>query len=441
MDGERGSYRRPKKSVTETHRLRRFLGRNVVKNLFLLFTTLIVVFAVAELILRQVYHPENLGSVVLFDRELGWTLKPDASLRSVDRARGLDYWIHTNSLGMREREISIRKRPGTERIMITGDSITFGTGVEAEQRFSDFLGRALGENVEVVNTGVCGWGSDQELRHYETFGRRLEPDIVIVTLTMANDVLNNMLDHLFLGSAPKPRFVFDRGSLVLDEHTLERPKPQLRHRIKNNLRKSRVLLFVKRRIDELRYDRRMTHACERPPSGFEKEGVEKVYSHWSVYESSYRAPLEKAWRVTEAVLERFARRCDEDGARLIVFAFPLKLEVDDEWRNGLFTHFDIDSTQFDFNKPYERLAGFCERRGIEYIYPLKMFRETSRKKSLYFERDPHPNVYGHGTAARALLGHLQRRHGLEFEIAESDRRFFDISAPPRQTDLETIHDR
>ena len=426
MDKEQNSYQRPEETASGRNGMRAVLGRNVVKSTLLLGGTLFLVFVASELVLRRVYHPENLASVVCFDAELGWTLRPNARLRSVDELRGLDYWIRTNSLGMRDREISVQKRPGTRRIMITGDSITFGTGVDAERRFSDFLDRALGEDIEVVNSGVCGWGNDQELLHYEAIGTRLEPDIVIVTVTMANDVINNMLDHLFLGSAPKPKFVVEQDSLVLVEQTLEQPRPQLSHRVKNTLRKSRVLLFVKRGLDALSYERRMTHTCEKPPIGFGKSGVEKVYSHWSVYESSYRGRLDEAWRVTEAIVARFSKRCEENGARLIVFAFPLKLEVDDAWRNGLLTHFDIDSTWFDFGKPYKRLASFCEDHRIEFIYPLETFRQTSRSRRLYFEKDSHPNVYGHVTAARVLLDYLNERHGLVFEIAESDRAFFEF---------------
>jgi len=95
-------------------------------------------------------------------------------------------------------EVVREKKPGTKRILIIGDSIAFGTGVDAEWRFSDFLSRALGDDVEVINAGVCGWGTDQELLYYEKAGKDLDADIVILTFTMANDVLNNMLDHLFL---------------------------------------------------------------------------------------------------------------------------------------------------------------------------------------------------------------------------------------------------
>ena len=407
------------------------------KNMLLLLGTLFLLFAVSEIVLREVYHPENLESIIRFDETLGWTLKPNADVRSVDNETGLDYRIRTNSLGLRDRQISKEKRAGTRRVLIIGDSIAFGTGVDAEWRFSDFLSRALRNDVDVVNAGVCGWGTDQELLYYEKAGSELAPDVVIVTFTMANDVLNNVLDHLFLGSAPKPRFVMRDGNLALEKTKIESPSPRLDHRIKNALRRSRVLLFAKRRIDAFRYEGRVKREGAKGHAGFDKDGLERDYSHWSVYESSYGPQFEEAWTVTEAILDRLSRRCSEDGAELIVFAFPLKLEVDDDWRRELLHHFGVDSTLLDFARPYERLERICRERGIEFVYPLESFREKSRSRKLYFERDSHPDVYGHAAAAGVLLNLLHDKFLMNFQIAETDRVYVEpvLGDPGRKSAL------
>jgi hypothetical protein len=402
-----------------------------LSNALLLVATVLIVVCAAEVVSRAFYHPENLDSVVRFDNVLGWSLEPRASLRSVDNDEGLDYRIRTNSLGMREREVEREKKPGTKRILIIGDSIAFGTGVDAEWRFSDFLSRAFGDDVEVLNAGVCGWGTDQELLYYETKGRDLHPDIVILTFTMANDVLNNMLDHLFLATAPKPRFVLERNSLVLEAGTLEPPRPSFERRVKNTLRRSRALLFTKRRIDALRYESRVKHEGSPSHRGFDKEGLEKNYSHWSVYEASYPPQFEAAWRVTEALIARFSRDCANDGAEFLVFAFPLKLAVDENWRSGLIRHFSLDPSRFDFERPHERLSAFCGARGIYYLYPIDAFREASGGRSLYFDRDTHPNRWGHALAAEVLLEDLHRRDGLEYSVAEADRQLLGPQGPSR----------
>jgi hypothetical protein len=406
-----------------------------LKNSLLLAGSIILTLAAAEAVLRAVYHPENLEPVVCFDRALGWSLEPRANIRSSDYQTGLDYRIRTNSLGMREREVELRKRAGRKRVLIVGDSIAFGTGVEAEWRFSDFLSRALGEDVEVLNAGVCGWGTDQELLYFERMGRKLDPDLVILTFTMANDVVNNMLDHLFLGSAPKPRFVLRDGELRLERETLAPRKIRIGQRARNVMKKSRLLLFAKRRLAMLGYERRLKHAKDdaqgtassrsRRQAGFDREGLENAYSHWSVYESSYGPELEEAWRVTEAILERFSRACASAGADLLVFAFPLKLEVDRAWRTELYEHFAIDSTSLDFERPYDRLADSCAQRRIDFLYPLETFQTASQVHRLYFKRDSHPDPWGHAAAAGALLSELRGRYALNFHLAGADREFIE----------------
>jgi hypothetical protein len=307
---------------------------------------------------------------------------------------------------------------------VIGDSIAFGTGVEADLRFSGFIDRALGKDIEVLNAVVCGWGNDQELIYFESAGRLLKPDVVVLTLTIANDVVNNMLDHLFLGSAPKPRFAFGGGAIELDEATLSPPAPPVRHRLRNLLKHSRLFVFVKRRFDAAVRKHEVADAADRRPSGFDKAGLEKNYSHWSVYERFYDGEFETGWKLTEAIIDRFADVCRRDGIELIVFAFPLKIEVDESWRKDLIEHHEIDPARLDFLKPYRRLAEFCNSRGIEFIYPFDEFSLASKERSLYFTKDSHPNQFGNAVAAQVLLDALHDRHDFAFSVAKPDLDYF-----------------
>jgi hypothetical protein len=398
-----------------------------MKNLSLFVGSILVLCLLAEGILRFVYHPENMGTVIRFDPRLGWSLKPGSYLRSVDNKRGLDYRIRVNSQGMREREIAPDKKSTKKRILLIGDSIAFGTGVDAEWCLSSFMDRALGSDIEVLNGGVCGWGTDQELIYYESFARDLHPDVVVLCMTMANDVINNMLDHLFLESAPKPRFVLDGDSIKLAQEELCAPDIPLSRRIRNCLKHhSRLLVFVKRRIDKLKYNFALKDDPECMPSGFEKEGLDRAYSHWSVYEKSYGTCLEEAWCITEALIERFAFLCREDGVALIIFAFPLKIEIDEKWRRELMNHYDIEASRFDFQKPFRRLKDFCRCHDIEFIYPLDEFEAAAERRCLYFENDSHPNQFGHAEAAHVMLKLLREKYEMPFRVSEPDIAYFPL---------------
>lgn len=93
---------------------------------------------------------------------------------------------HTNSLGFRDtREYSLTKSPGTFRILVLGDSVTFGHGALYETSYPYLLEQRLREwrpdvKWEVWNLGVPGYNTAQELASLNEVGERYAPDLVIV---------------------------------------------------------------------------------------------------------------------------------------------------------------------------------------------------------------------------------------------------------------------
>jgi hypothetical protein len=372
-------------------------------NATVLIVTILVLLLGAEGVLRVVYHPPVLGGVIRYDPVLGWSLRPGASVQTDVTERGIRNHIAVNSLGLREREVARTAPPGRRRILILGDSIVFGSGLDAGERFSDVLGRALGDEAEVINAGVPGWGNDQELLFYERTLRALRPHFVVLTFTGNNDVVNNALTGALLEGGAKPRFEL-AGDTLLVHSPAPDPKPGARARVRAALRHSRLLVFTVRRLKRVSYRHRVQEEAARVYHGFE---AYRHLSHWSVYETPGSDAVESAWRVTEAILARFAADCRADSTRLIVFAMPLKLEVDDAWREELVRGTGADASRLDMLRPYRRLSAFCADHGIEYYYPLEEFRAAAVRETLYFDKDSHPNVRGNALAAAFLRGILR----------------------------------
>ncbi len=76
------------------------------------------------------------------------------------------------------------------RIMIIGDSLTYGTGVLQEMTYSKLIEKVLCEKyrVETLNLGVCGNNSSQVLNVVNKFLIPLKPDLVIYGVCL-NDFL------------------------------------------------------------------------------------------------------------------------------------------------------------------------------------------------------------------------------------------------------------
>lgn len=92
----------------------------------------------------------------------------------------------TNSCGMRQEEVQLKKPKNTYRIAIIGDSFTFGWGVEENETFSHHLEKNLSQvyggklKFEVLNFGVPGYSTFQEVAAFKEKGIDFDPDAVIV---------------------------------------------------------------------------------------------------------------------------------------------------------------------------------------------------------------------------------------------------------------------
>ena len=137
-------------------------------------------------------------------------------------------FVTINSAGFRDREHSLAKPPDTVRIAVLGDSFAEAVQVPLEKTFWSVLEGELqrrhvfGERqVEVLNFGISGHGTAQQLQVLRHYVWPYEPDLVLLAFFAGNDVRNNSRqlesDHV------KPFFAVQHGELILDERFLQHP--------------------------------------------------------------------------------------------------------------------------------------------------------------------------------------------------------------------------
>jgi len=142
------------------------------------------------------YHPTR-----------GWALRPN--LRDVPAFGGKT--LSSNSRGLRgAREYSLVKPAGFSRIVVLGDSFTFGEDVGDDETWPRRL-EELMPGTEVLNLGVHGYGHDQMLLYLREEGLKYRPDVVVVGF-LPDDMERNVV--AFRDYA-KPRFVLRGGQLAL----------------------------------------------------------------------------------------------------------------------------------------------------------------------------------------------------------------------------------
>ncbi len=166
------------------------------KTLLFSLLTLFVFFLTAEVIFRvigfQRIFPERafiLNPELSYpkyykkDAELFWRIRPNQTIKGKFFVDGV-YKI--NSKGYRDYEFSENKAPDKKRIIIMGNSCTFGWKVDLEDTYSKRLEKLLNQELpepkfEVINAGMTGYSTYQGLRLLKREILKLHPDIIIIS--------------------------------------------------------------------------------------------------------------------------------------------------------------------------------------------------------------------------------------------------------------------
>ena len=155
---------------------------------------------------KQDTIPRSIGE---FNELLGWWHKPNA--QATTNTVGFEVEYKINSKRLRDDEASYVKPNGIFRIVLVGDSRTFGFGVPIEKHFSKLL-EGYFENVEVINMGVAGFGVDQELLMLRYEGVKYHPDLVLAYVAHYSNYRHL---HTVRWGKEKPKFQVKEGNLVL----------------------------------------------------------------------------------------------------------------------------------------------------------------------------------------------------------------------------------
>lgn len=184
-------------------------------NLLVLVVTLALAWGAAE-----AYVAYAVDDGMQFDLEM-WRYARLIKRQSANPAIGHEHTPNTrahlmgadvviSSQGLRDREFPLAPPPGRTRILMLGDSLAFGWGVEAHQTSSkrlEELLRASGRDVEVINTGVGNYNTEMQVAYFLERGAKFNPHYVVLNYFI-NDAEPTPRDRSNFLARHSPAYVY-----------------------------------------------------------------------------------------------------------------------------------------------------------------------------------------------------------------------------------------
>ncbi len=180
--------------------------KRIISYLIILSIGLIAALGILEIFVRVFFPQDDYMEWFLSDKRYGHINKSNFYQRYKYPRHEYAVDIRTNSMGLRDREYDLTRRD-YKRVLLLGDSFTFGFGQNAEDLFDEKLERLLngsGKKYFVINAGVGGWGTLQEATYARDHFEIFRPDIIVITFC-GNDPVD---DFLYPGIKPFQKWLF-----------------------------------------------------------------------------------------------------------------------------------------------------------------------------------------------------------------------------------------
>jgi hypothetical protein len=307
----------------------------------------------------------------------------------------------TNRQGLRMTyDLEIPKPPGRQRILLVGDSFTFGYGVEQDETFAAKLQERLDANrtrVEVINAGFAsGFTLDTHYLFLREIGAAWGPDRTIVGICLSND-----LDDL-----AKTKWRVADGKLVSLSKVTGFLPTWLSDALPIWLKSSGMLNFARSGLlQQLQAHGSPAGPPPSLPTACELEDEPYRTVARSIQGSQAPPPLEEAsgdWPAPERaswVARAWSAHARENGYRLTFMLIPDRQEV-----QGMATEPTI-RRMLEVRKAFTDAAAAA---GIEILDPTLDMRTRwcATRQPLYFDIDGHWNANGHRFIAEWLASRV-----------------------------------
>ena len=323
--------------------------------------------------------------------------------------------VQINEQGWRDVPRAVEKPAGATRILVLGDSFSEAMQVPVEQSFPRRLEEELNKGskrpVEVVNTGISGFGTAGELLLLRRDGARYAPDVVLLAFFPGNDVMNNSptLEKTLI-----PAYGPDGA---VQKVVSADPQRQPRGFFSKLLARSKAYQYARRRLVTGHPDlARRLGLGNAEKTALAGDGIPPGYLVYAPPDAAWQ----EAWSHTETLIDATNAQAKAMGSRLAVAVVSSREEVYPEWWDeARQTYPAMQGRTWDVDAPRRRIVELCKARGIPVLELAPVLRAQRGGEPLHFHRDGHWTAAGHRIAAESMANFLVKE-GLLTKDTEGD---------------------
>ena len=333
-----------------------------------------------------------------------------------------DVTIRTNRFGLRGPDPVLPKPPGRMRILMLGDSYTFGFPVRDEETFSHLIEAGLrerGYNVDVINGGVSGYSSTLEYLSLRDQFLAFEPDLVILWFDLG-DVQEDAWyqKNLLYDEAGRivrcdPRYV--NGRFAWWEWSKEHLAlaKYLDTRVVRTVQKLQVLGFA-RYLQIAMRGQRAKNVIAQLKAQERTERIGEYERFLLVRDWATEEIVAPAWATTTGYLARIHELLRERSIPFMIGLYPYGMLVGpQQWAEGR-TYWDFERGRtYDATLMLSLFERWAAEQEVPLINTFGRFREAAAREKLFYDWDGHFTPAGHHVAATAVMWHPVFRRVLD----------------------------
>ena len=366
------------------------LWRRLVRGTLVSLTALMASLGVFEVIVRMT--TDTIPPLTVRDALLGRRYVQAFEKRVYVPEAEREILLRFNELGFRGDDRPYEKPEGVKRVALLGDSMIAALTVEENETAAKLLEAMLNEGDqettwEVMNFGVSGSSTGQELVLYREIVSKFDPDVVLCCYFVGNDLADNCRR---MTSSPRIYFELDENG-ELEQQPLAAGRAALSEALN---RHSRLYLWCKETERKLK---RMVRKDKRMQS-----------SNW-IYCTQESEDVAYAWKLSEALIHELADEVREDDVEFGLVVIPCAPQIYDDYFAEISEPAGELAASFDQDYPTRKLSGFCSSWKIPMLVMTESFRAAAPSHSravesewLFHDGKVHFNVKGNQLAANEM---------------------------------------